>query len=329
MNPDYVMVGGITLDWVITAAGEVAFKRCGGNAFYSAIGAHVWNDQIAVVSRVGSDFPDAYLDSFADAGVDIRGIHRVDERHELVVAFRYDPAGRRSDFNPVEEFAAHGVTNPDAVEDHILFHESWTTFGGADLFDPLVEEVPLDCWHAEGFHLAGMRASAQSAFITALSSRAKLFTLDPVGQGWTGDETNELFKHVPLLLPSEAEVAALIAEPEPARALARLAALGPRVVAIKLGPLGSLVYDGRTGESRHVPIYPARVKDTTGAGDAYCGGFLVGYAETGDAFEAALRGTVSSSFVIEEFDSRYGLSVGRKEAEARLRELRATATAHA
>ena len=95
------------------------------------------------------------------------------------------------------------------------------------------------------------------------------------------------------------------------------------MVALKLGRLGSLVYDTHTNQRRRVPVYSTHVKDPTGAGDAYCGGFLVGLVETGDVFEAALYATVSSSFVIEEFDARYGLRFDRRAAEVRLDALRA------
>jgi hypothetical protein len=52
---------------------------------------------------------------------------------------------------------------------------------------------------------------------------------------------------------------------------------------------------------------------------------LAGYLETGDVFEAALRGTVSASFAVEDFDARYALQFGRPTAEARLRSLRTLA----
>jgi sugar/nucleoside kinase (ribokinase family) len=48
-----------------------------------------------------------------------------------------------------------------------------------------------------------------------------------------------------------------------------------------------------------VPAVSPRCVDPTGAGDAFCGGFLTGLIETGDPVEAALRGAVSASFAVE------------------------------
>ena len=68
---------------------------------------------------------------------------------------------------------------------------------------------------------------------------------------------------------------------------------------IKLGEEGSLVFDAANNRLAHIPVYPAHVRDTTGAGDAYCGGFLAGYMLTGDPLKAAQYGTVSASYIVE------------------------------
>ena len=92
---------------------------------------------------------------------------------------------------------------------------------------------------------------------------------------------------------------------------------GARAVVVKLGAAGSLVVDG-SGAMTHVPAYPAAAVDPTGAGDAFCGGFLVGLRETGDLVRAALYGTVSASFVVEERSALPIFRFGRADAEARL-----------
>lgn len=66
---------------------------------------------------------------------------------------------------------------------------------------------------------------------------------------------------------------------------------------------------------------PARVVDSTGAGDSFCGGFAVGLAGTGDPVRAAQYGTVSASMVIEGYRALYALHSNRNEAQARLHHL--------
>ncbi len=50
----------------------------------------------------------------------------------------------------------------------------------------------------------------------------------------------------------------------------------------------------------YVPAVPTNVIDPTGAGNAYCGGFLAGYVQTSDVLTAARYGAVAASFLVEQ-----------------------------
>jgi sugar/nucleoside kinase (ribokinase family) len=326
-SPDFVALGGISLDWVVTAGGETSLRNCGGNATYTAVGARIWTDHVAIVGRVGHDYPDAYLSDLSGAGIDICGIQRLPEAHELIYAVRFDAAGERHPIYPPQYFPEIGVTDPEALEDHVLYHAPWDC-EAIRHFDITSEMVPRHFWNASGFHVARMHRETEFEVASELNRRSMFFSLDSDCANCSEYERRELLRRTPAFLPSESDVKLVLDDPAPDldTAVERLCAMGPDVVAIKRGEGGSVVFDARTGRRHHVPIFPTQAKDPTGAGDSYCGGFLVGYLTTGDVFEAALRGTVSSSFVVEEFDARYALRVSRAEAEARLDVLRKLAT---
>jgi sugar/nucleoside kinase (ribokinase family) len=96
-------------------------------------------------------------------------------------------------------------------------------------------------------------------------------------------------------------------------------------VALRLGAHGSLVYapDGQ-GAYRydHIPVVPVTVADPVGAGNAYCGAFLTGWAETRDPVEAGLRGAVAASFMLEQVGLPQVTSVLLAQAQQRLSALR-------
>ena len=124
-------------------------------------------------------------------------------------------------------------------------------------------------------------------------------------------------------LPSEAEAESIMPNHDPATFCREIAARGPKLVGIKQGDHGATLYDREQNTLVQIDPYPADVSDLTGAGDSFCGGFSIGYFETGDARQAALYGTVSASFVIEAFGGLHALNIGRSQAQKRLAELRA------
>jgi ribokinase len=90
-----------------------------------------------------------------------------------------------------------------------------------------------------------------------------------------------------------------------------------------MGAAGSLVA-GQGETPVAVPAAPvARVEDVTGAGNAYCGGFLVGLAETGDLARAGRYGAVSASFALEQLGAVFPIAGLRARAEQRLAALAA------
>ena len=80
----------------------------------------------------------------------------------------------------------------------------------------------------------------------------------------------------------------------------RLLADGVKVAALRMGELGSLVARRGADEATYIPaVDVAELIDQTGAGNAYCGGFLVGWCTTGDVVTAGCYGAAAASFTLE------------------------------
>jgi ribokinase len=104
--------------------------------------------------------------------------------------------------------------------------------------------------------------------------------------------------------------------------LESIGSYGSEIVVVKRGSQGQAVYDVKGHHKWEIPAYPARPADPTGAGDAFCGGFLAGYKLTYDPLEAALHANVSASLKVEGTGAFYPLSVLEGLAAARLSSLR-------
>ncbi|OGQ44934.1 MAG: sugar kinase [Deltaproteobacteria bacterium RIFCSPLOWO2_02_FULL_46_8] len=126
---------------------------------------------------------------------------------------------------------------------------------------------------------------------------------------WISGKRSELKKtlaKVDILLINEGEARQLAGERNLVKAAKLIRSWGPKTLVIKRGEYGALLFTGEAIFS--APAYPLEdLKDPTGAGDSFAGGFI-GYlaSQNGDLNETALKramicGSVMASFQVEDF----------------------------
>jgi sugar/nucleoside kinase (ribokinase family) len=296
-------VGGFTLDDTILPTGELFWSAPGGNALYSAIGAKIWGVPVGIVARVGADYPVVHLERLAAAGFNLTGVSRIDGP-TFHVWILHEGQGRRQI-----------VYRLDSGRNMAL--------------DPVATDIPTDYLTAEAAHICPILNASQAALACHLAKFGVPTYVDLIaipGQiDLSLDSPPSFWKGLRAFLPSLEEVTALWGDLPLDQLIDKLRHAGPPCFAIKMGDKGSVVYDPDRATLFHVPVYPAEVVDTTGAGDAYCGGFMVGLQETGDPLEAALYGTVSASIVIEGFGALHALDHPAGQQLQRLQALRSRA----
>jgi ribokinase len=275
-----VTAGNLSLDDVLNPDGR-DYAAPGGDALYSAVGAAVWRYPAAVLSRVGADYPVGFIERIGTLGI----------RSDLV----------RSVAGPTVHYR---ITNTHAGE------REYEHLTPARRLDELAPQGPdLDAvGRASWVHVAAMAIDMQEGVISRCRSEKVPYSLDPHEEYIVGHEgsLHDLIRDS-LFMPSELEVALLFPDlvgdrPPLATAQAaasRLLGIGARAVAIKLGVHGCLVADGN--HQAALPSLPVTVVDSTGAGDAFCGGFLAGYLRTGCLLLGAVCGTTSAAHVIKGF----------------------------
>ncbi|HET7494198.1 MAG TPA: carbohydrate kinase family protein [Candidatus Limnocylindrales bacterium] len=289
-------VGGLTLDWVRRIGSERG-PNVGGNAAYAAVGARLAGAEAEIVAVLGADYPTGLL-----VELEVAGIGTGRSRRASGPSFRVllDDRGPER----VISYLPHSGSNRD--------------------LDPLPAQLPTEIADA-GLHICAIRPSSQRAIIEALGPGAGIVTLDTVhiaGQiEPTARELVSLAQRVDVFLPSREEVDRFWPggiEP----ALRALADAGVRRAVVKLGPDGSLGIDG--GEFVRMPAASAKVVDTTGAGDAYCGAFCAALAGGSSFREALAWGAAAASVVIEGYGLAHALARDAIDrARARFIELQA------
>ncbi len=287
-------IGNFTIDdIVIWPSGQNWIGQPGGNVLFSALGARIWLSEVGILARVGNDYPEARLRDIEARGLCL-GLHRVEMPtiHDWAL---YEEGGARQFIN----------------------HLNSGTNVGQTLYADEISEEHLE---GEAYHIAPVPTQQQSDLVARLKRPGRLISLDPHESWINGYESmiQQLLADVDFFLPSEVEARKLYGRNDPERAAREFARYGTRAVVIKIGTQGSRRYDAARNTLMHVPIYPAQAIDPTGAGDAYCGGFLAGYLLTRNVVTAAAYGTVSASYVVEAIGALATAQPSRADAAARL-----------
>ncbi len=328
---DILATGGFIVDSAVAADGTVSLERMGGNAVYAAVGASLWAARVAVAGNIPAGYPPDWIRALAAAGIGVDGVVRRDDEADEAEWFIHAPDGSRIDrlHAPGRVFLAAGFDPvrlaPDARERWIAMlrarRPEGMTFGAFRARWPVeVQQAIRGAPSARGAHLAPERPEAQTALAAALRARGARVSLDPgfAATRLQGPTLDALLGGVDAFLPSAKELAELAPGLAPEAALVALSRRTDAILVAKLGAAGSLLLDRDRGRLVRIGVVATDAIDPTGAGDAYCGGFIAGLVATDDAVAAAVRGTVSASFAVEGFGALHALGADRALAERRV-----------
>ena len=293
------VVGSIAFDAVKTPFGE-RDRMLGGAAVHFSLAASFFTE-VRPVGPVGDDFGPAEFEVLEKRGVSVDDIERVAGGKSFFWRGRYE-----FDLN--------------------VAHTEDTQLGVFGEFQPKLSAASRE---ADTLFLANIQPDLQRQ-VRAQCDAARFSALDSMNL-WidtTRDSLLAAIAEVDCLILNDAEIRQLTGEPNLARAARAVMAHGPRAVVAKQGEYGAALF---TADSFFaLPGFPLEdVRDPTGAGDSFAGGFL-GYLDghEGDLDEACLRramgyGTVLASFNVEQFGTERVAALTREEIEDRFAELHA------
>jgi len=293
-----VAVGSVAFDTIATPSGR-AENVLGGSATYFSLAASYFTD-VRLVAVVGDDFTAEHENVLHKRGIDTRGIE-----HARGKTFRW--GGSYSD----------------------NLNEAKTTFTHLNVFEAFRPQIPKEYLDSEFLFLANIQPTLQ-ADVRRKMRGVRLTGCDTMNY-WinrTPKELAETLKLVDVLLINDAEAKMLVGETNLPRAARKVLAMGPQALVIKHGEYGATIFfgEGAFGIGRHpfrAPALPIEeVKDPTGAGDSFAGGFmgyLVAQKEVNrEVLKRALfYGGVMASFAVERFGTERLQSLTREEIDGR------------
>jgi cytidine kinase len=326
----FVIAGKLQRNYIITPQGKALLDIPGGSLLYAAAGLSIWETAIGLIGRAGEDYPQEWLASVGRYGIDVRGIHVLPEAVDVRYFLAHTDGDHSSTDNPVSHFARLGMPFPKTL---LGYTPPSPQIDSRTRPGPLTirqNSIPPDYLDATAAHLCPLDFLSHTLLPPVLRrGHINTITMDP-GANYMNptfwDDIPVLLNGLNAFLCSEEKLNNLFQgrSTDLWEMAETLAGYGCDMIVIKRGSSGQYLYD-RTNHTRWIiPAYPVQVVDPTGAGDAFCGGFLAGYRSTYDPLQAALTGNVSAAMTIEGTHPFYALNAMPGLSKARLEALRET-----
>jgi sugar/nucleoside kinase (ribokinase family) len=266
------------LDSISLPQRNTPFVVLGGSVAYVSFAARRLDARVSVVSKVGSDFPAAYLWWLRQEGVDLSGVGKVENAQTTRFELKYN----------------------DDLSDRILQLKNRAP--------PIsVQDLP-NSLKANAIHIAPIAGEISFEIVEKLRSCADVLSLDPQGLVRIFDENGivttgkltdkRILGLVDIYKSSLKEIQAVTGLSDIDSAVKAVHEHGVKIVIVTLKADGAAVSVEDT--VYRVPAYkPEKIVDPTGAGDAFIGGFLAEYVNGEDCSWCSYVGSAAASLVVE------------------------------
>jgi sugar/nucleoside kinase (ribokinase family) len=295
-----LIVGTVAFDAIETPFGKTD-KILGGAGTFIGLSASHFKLQSAIVSVVGEDFPQEYIDLLKSRNIDVTGLEVVKGGKTFFWSGKY-----HNDLNSRDTL----VTELNVLAD----------------FKPV---VPENFKNADVVMLGNLHPLVQSSVLDQLTEKPKLVVLDTMNF-WMDcalPELKDVMKRVDVITINDEEARQLSGEYSLVKAAAKIHEMGPKYVVIKKGEHGALLF--HENQVFFAPALPLEeVFDPTGAGDTFAGGFSGFITQSENiSFEnmkaAIVHGSNLASFCVEKFGTERMVSLTKEEVQNRLKQFKA------
>ncbi len=292
-----LVVGTVAFDAIETPFGKTD-KIVGGAASYIALAASYFTKDMNLVSVIGDDFPEDFLNILKKEGVNLDGLQIKKGEKSFFWSGKY-----HNDLN-----------TRDTLDTQLNVLEN---------FDPVVPENAKNC---DFLMLGNLVPAVQQKVISQMTKRPKLVVLDTMNF-WMDvalDDLKKTLTMIDVLTINDSEARQLSGEYSLVKAAQKILAMGPKVLVIKKGEHGALLFN--KDEVFFAPALPLEeVFDPTGAGDSFAGGFIGYLAKTKDiSFDnmkrAIIFGSAMASFTVEKFGTERLIGLSQSDVEERVQE---------
>jgi sugar/nucleoside kinase (ribokinase family) len=283
-NVDVAVIGHLSIDTILLPSRTAPFVVLGGSAAYTSFAAKRLQATASVISKVGGNFPEAYLWWLRQEGIDVSGVIKLADGPTTSFELSY---------------------NADLSERVLKLKSK-----GAPI---CLSDVPADL-RAKAIHIAPIANEVSFEVAEHLKHCTDVLSLDPQGllRSFTeaGNVTQNasldarIFSLINIYKSSQNEIYTLTGESELKPAIKAIHDVGVETVIVTNGTKGSVL--SVEGAQYNIAACPSQVVvDPTGAGDVFMGGFLTEYLRQKESVWCACVGSAAASLVVEGIGPTY------------------------
>ncbi len=273
---DLVVVGHFAIDSIISPKLGAPMPALGGPPTYVSLAARKLNAKVSVISKVGEDFSEDYIEWLNANSIDLSGLKHIKNASTTRFVLRYENEKRQLQLKSKAP--------------------------------PIIPEDTSDSLQAKVIHVAPIANELSAEVVDKLRTLTETISLDPQGFVRRFDENGNVFpkrwkdphvlEKIDFYKSSLNEIRMITGLTDLRPAMQRIHDYGAETVIVTKGIRGStLLYEENFYK---IPACKPRViRDLTGAGDAFIGAFLAEYIRGKDLVWCMCVGSAAASFVVE------------------------------
>jgi cytidine kinase len=268
----------IIIDDIVMPDGTTSMGKLGGGGPQATYGMRLWSESVGLVASVGPDLPPDAMAWLKQAGIysDAIQINTAATPRAWQIM---EEDGRRAQIWRVP---------PSAVDIHLTH---------------TIDRIPTDHPSPTGFHIGVDPLDVEFDFLGDLKQTEALVSIEtytPAHRQLTRDELERLVAVPDIFSFNLEEAYSMLGKMDPLDLLEAVLSAGATIAMLRMGAKGSLIGARATDQIIYVPAVQVEVVNPIGAGNAFCGGFLVGFAADQDVIKSGAFAAVSASFMVEQ-----------------------------
>lgn len=286
---DISVIGHFSIDSITLPNRSTPIQSLGGAVTYVSIISKRLNQKVTIISKIGKDFPEKYLNMLNSEGIDLSLIKKDKNEKTTHFEINYNKKLANRKLRLKNKMSSIDLSNfPENLNSKIIHLAPIANEISFEIAQKLRKQTDFLSLDPQGL----LRKFSKNGFVE-LISKPKIEILGLV----------DLFK------ASISEIKTITGKSNLNKSIKSIHDYGVNIVIVTLGSKGAILSD--YGTKYYIPAYKSkRIIDPTGAGDCFIGGFLAEFQAKKDSLWCAYVGSAAASIAIEKVGSSF---LGKKE----------------